>query len=272
MGALLGFVIALVYYGFMNSVLANGQTIGKRVMKIRVTGLNGAAISVPRSFVRYLILGTPFFLNGAAIPPRTIDSWIGTLIAIIIFGVGGSIVYLFIFNRRNRRSLHDIMAVTCVARIDAAAEAAPNLKIWFGHGIVISLFIVIMVGCSFALKKFAERWGYKELVGLQSTLMEEPNIWYAAVFSGKGFKANSGGITPSTTTAVGVWVSRAADNYDALANRVAEITLNKFPNAESGNRLVVTVTYGYDLGLATTHTSRLYDYSPSEWHTRLENH
>ena len=131
-GRLVGFVIALMYFGFMNSAVGNGRTFGKRILKIRLVGLNGSTISVPRSFVRYVIL---------------------------VFGVGGSIIYLIVFNRRNRRSLHDLLASTYVMKVDAKATVPPNLKIWFGHGLIISVVVIIMIGCSFALKGFAERWG-----------------------------------------------------------------------------------------------------------------
>jgi uncharacterized RDD family membrane protein YckC len=267
-GRLIGFFIALTYFGFMNSALANGQTIGKRIMKIRVVDLNGSTISVVRSFTRYLILGAPFFLNGAAIPPRVFNTWVGIVVEVIIFGVGGSIIYLFVFNHRNRRSLHDLLTGTYVIKGDVAG-AAPNLRIWLGHYVVLSLVILVLIVSPLLLKGFAERLGYKELILLQSTLVDEPNIWYAAVFSGKGFAANASGITPSTTTAVGVWVDRPIEDYDALANHLAKITFHTFPNAERSDRFVLNITYGYDIGLATTHTSRGFDYSPSEWHARI---
>jgi len=35
MGLLIGFSIALIYFGIMNSELANGQTLGKKALEIR---------------------------------------------------------------------------------------------------------------------------------------------------------------------------------------------------------------------------------------------
>jgi uncharacterized RDD family membrane protein YckC len=266
-GRLIGFLVALMYFGLMNSAIANGQTLGKRIMKIRVVGLDGLTISLPRSLTRYLILGAPFFLNGAAIPPRVFNTWIGIVIEVIIFGVGASIIYLFIFNRRNRRSLHDALVSTYV--IKAKATAALNLGVWLGHYVIVSLVMVIWIFTPLFFKGFLERSGYKELLALQGSLWDQPNVWYVAVFSGKGFAADASGVKSSSTTSVGVWIDRSAEDYDALANRFAKITFDTFPNAERSDRLILNITYGYDIGLSTTHISHGFDYSPSEWHTRI---
>jgi uncharacterized RDD family membrane protein YckC len=270
-GRAIGFLVALLYFGLLNSALANGQTLGKRGMKIRVVGLNGSTISVPRSLLRYLILGAPFFLNGAAIPPRVFNTWVGIVVGMIIFGVGGSIIYLLVFNRRNRRSLHDLLVATYVASADTA-PTPPNLKVWPGHYVVIfALLVVFAVGPLFT-KEFAERYGYKDLVALQSALVSEPDIWYAAVFSGKGFAATTGRTTWSTTTSVAVWTDEPIQDYDSFANHLAQITFDTFPNASRSDRLILNITYGYDVGLATTRVSRGYDYSPTEWRGRIAAH
>lgn len=48
-GRLLGFAIALLYFGPLNSRLGGGQTIGKRALKIRVTTAAGAGLGLGRS-------------------------------------------------------------------------------------------------------------------------------------------------------------------------------------------------------------------------------
>ena len=59
-GRLLGFGIALLYFGVLNSSIGGGQTIGKRIMKIQVVDRSGHLISLGRSFLRYAVLGIPF--------------------------------------------------------------------------------------------------------------------------------------------------------------------------------------------------------------------
>jgi uncharacterized RDD family membrane protein YckC len=95
-GRLVGFSIALLYFGLLNSRVGKGQTVGKRIMKIKVVGRDGQFISVARSFLRYSVLGLPYFLNGAMIPPSILMKPIGVIVYLLIFGFGGAIIYLYI--------------------------------------------------------------------------------------------------------------------------------------------------------------------------------
>ncbi len=57
-GRFIGFVIALVYFGVMNSKLTDGQTIGKRLLNLRVVDSENKTISLVRSTLRYIVLAT----------------------------------------------------------------------------------------------------------------------------------------------------------------------------------------------------------------------
>jgi uncharacterized RDD family membrane protein YckC len=108
--------VALVYFGVLNSSIAWGQTIGKRVMQIQVVDRSGHSISPGRSFLRSAVLVVPFSLNGLVIPPRAMMYLIFFFTGFILFGFGDAIVYLYIFNRHTRQSLHDLIVGTCVTQ------------------------------------------------------------------------------------------------------------------------------------------------------------
>jgi len=76
----------------------------------------GEPLELVKSFLRYTILGVPFFLNNSHLPPQLLASWIGTLFSVLVFGFGGSIIYLIIFNRRTRQSLHDLIVGSYVVK------------------------------------------------------------------------------------------------------------------------------------------------------------
>lgn len=59
-GRLVGFSIALIYFGVMNSSISGGQTIGKKSLKIRVVDSNNSPISLEKSVLRYSILAIPY--------------------------------------------------------------------------------------------------------------------------------------------------------------------------------------------------------------------
>lgn len=80
LGLLFGFSIALLYFGIQNSSICGGQTIGKRLLKIRVVDKENETISLQRSFVRFMILGPPYFLNGALLPPTLLNNFVVSLL------------------------------------------------------------------------------------------------------------------------------------------------------------------------------------------------
>ncbi|WP_083481602.1 RDD family protein [Agarivorans gilvus] len=95
-------MLALIYFGIMNSTLCNGQTIGKKILRLRVVDGDNNSISLSKSFVRYLILGSPVFLNGVRFSNDTsLAFWLYPL-SLIVFGGLLSIIYLYIFNRASR--------------------------------------------------------------------------------------------------------------------------------------------------------------------------
>ena len=73
----------------------------------------------------------PFFLNGVF----TDRPWLGELAVFVVFVWGGAIVYLFLFNRRTRQSLHDLICGTFVVRKKAGGRSSSpaNLEDSFGR-------------------------------------------------------------------------------------------------------------------------------------------
>ena len=64
-GWTIGFTIVVSYFGVLNSRIGGGQSLGKRVAKIRVVGSDGNPISLGRSALRAFVLSAPFFLSDA---------------------------------------------------------------------------------------------------------------------------------------------------------------------------------------------------------------
>lgn len=265
-----GFVVSLLYFGLMNSALGGGQTVGKRIASIRVVDSNDSLITLTKSLARYSILGLPYFLNSAHIPPRFLFGWIGFLLSFIIFGIGLSIIYLIVFNRRNRQSLHDLVVGTYVMKTQANQDA-PKPKIWTGHYVVVAFFFMVSILVPFLTKGFVDKAPFKELLALQTSLMNQPEVAYASVFAGKGFLSDANGTRSSTTLVVTVHLDRRINNYDQFANRIARAIFENYPEATQRDRLTVNITYGYDIGIAWANTSQGYSFSPPEWHQRIQS-
>jgi len=62
-GRFIGFLIALIYFGVMSSHLSAGQTIGKKILNLRVIDSDNQTVSLGRTVLRYIVLAAPFSVN-----------------------------------------------------------------------------------------------------------------------------------------------------------------------------------------------------------------
>jgi uncharacterized RDD family membrane protein YckC len=268
-GRAVGFVVAVLYFGLLNSAICGGQTIGKRFMRIHVVDLNGSLISLPRALARAAVFNLPYFLNEAAVPPSLLLSWLGGVFSFAVFGMGLSIIYLFIFNRRNRRSLHDLIVGTCVTKTNAAGGLKP--EVWKGHLVVVTVFLVASVAAPFFLGQLAEKPFFKDILRLQSAVLRQSDVGAAAVQAGTNILWTGNGKEKTTFVTIRAQITKRATDYDALANQFAQVVFENYPDAAQKDRIVIELAYGYDLGLAWSNIRHGYDYTPAEWRERIES-
>lgn len=261
-GRLFGFGVALLYFGVLNSSLGRGQTIGKRIAKIRVVNRNGAPVSPLRSFLRFAILGAPFFLNGAAVPVH--PQFLPMTISIIVLGAGGVLIYLYFANRRTRQSLHDLAVGTFVVK----ADAEPHLRfppLWKGHwwaagAWTVAAVVLVVAGPSLFLPK-----PLTDLASLTQAVSAVPGTRAASVSRGKTW--GLGGET--SFLSVEVAVSDLSRPASEVAAEVASLVMVRYPEVVSRDRLIVRVRYGYDIGFASSWRRFVFSRSPRQWRQRL---
>lgn len=190
-GRFIGSIITILYFSILNSYVGRGQTLGKKLMHIRVVNKDGEYISLGKAFLRSVILFSPPFLNGAMMPPSITFSPIGILISIILFGIGGSIVYFYIFNKETRQSLHDIICDTYVVR--SGTESLPIApKIPQIHYIVFTtLLACLFIFLTFINPQLRKRGIYPTLKTIQKQLLQRKDISFTTVavgtFSGRKY-------------------------------------------------------------------------------------
>lgn len=264
-GRLLGFCVALVYFAVLNSSLGKGQTIGKRIMKIEVVNRDGAHISLARSAVRYMVLGTPFFLNNAILPPYLVISPIGYIMVFIVFGIGGSIVYLYIFNRRTRQSLHDLLLGTFVVHKTPRGSLQTS-AIWTPHFIVVGAWLLIVISFAFLIPHLIPKNKFSELFAIQQSIYSSGKVHTAKVSVGKTRIRTIGGEKRETAHfgINAIWKERPVD-YEAAGKQIAGIIFNEYPDIIQKDMITITVTYGYDIGIARAWKSQTISHSPQEW-------
>ena len=96
-GRFLGGAIAFAYLAIFNSRIGSGQTLGKRLLKIRVTDLQGSAVSFERAALRSLILLVPGILNGMSFSEASGGFIVQAVQVLCVFGLGGALAYLYWF-------------------------------------------------------------------------------------------------------------------------------------------------------------------------------
>jgi uncharacterized RDD family membrane protein YckC len=267
-GRLLGFFVAIAYFGTLNSKITGGQTLGKRLLKIKVVTKEGTPLSVPKSFLRFLPLGGPWFLNGAQFSASVLfSSWVYVL-SIVVFGLGFSLVYLYVFNRKSRQSLDDLLVGSYVVSADAAgpvASAAPSQV----HLAVCVLLVVAAGLAPYFTKNLAAREPFTSLVKVYRAVSSEPWVVHAQVNKGKSFggKTNKGGTTTTYLSITAYSKDRDIESAER-AKQLAQVALSADGSTANLDVIQVTLAYGYDIGIASSWRSQTSAHSPKEWLAR----
>ena len=259
-GRLLGFVVALAYFGTLNSRIGNGQTLGKRLLKIKVAGDDGAALPLHKAALRFAVLGTPWFLNGAWFSAEVLLSPLIYLLALAVFGVGLSIIYLFLFNRPTRKSLHDLAVSSYVVRSESVGSIAAS-PIGRAHAVVVTVLLVAAAAAPFFTMRLAEREPFAALLEAYRAISAEPGVVYATV--NKGWSSSVAG----TSTYLSVLAYLADPRVDdaAKAGRLARLAMQADASGMQVDVVQVTLVYGYDIGIASAYRSQSYGHTPAEW-------
>lgn len=250
-GRAVGFPIAGIYFVFFNSHLGNGQTIGKRVLKIQVINNDGSLLSVPKSIVRYSVIAVPYFLNGAQISEAILKSFFGYALSLFVFGFGFSIVYLIIFNRNTRQSLHDIIVGSFVIRSNT--EPNSNLKqVWPVHYFICGILLIASLLLPIFTGKIAKNDFFLELIKTRNQIQNLPQVVFATIQDGTStFKSTGAEKRTATYLSTQVFIKTENIEDKDLAEKIAKIILNTHKEARQRNVIQVTLTYGYDIGISS---------------------
>jgi uncharacterized RDD family membrane protein YckC len=155
-GCLVGYPIAMAYLGLLNSRLGKGQTLGKRLVQIRVVGEDGQFISPARSLLRTGLLVSAYLLSPLYTQPLSLSPFF-VLYLLISAGLQVGAAYFYLFNRRTRQVLHDLVAHTCVVRDipKGALSLPPVARV---HYVISGGLTVLWVGFEVLLVLGARRW------------------------------------------------------------------------------------------------------------------
>lgn len=252
---LIGLAIAWPYLGLLNSRLAGGRTAGKWLLGIRVVGADGTPLDAPESMLRALILLAPVLLNGATLTPTPFGV-LGYLQALIVFGGFGALIYLYVFNRRTRQSLHDLAVGSYVIREDAEPGTLPTMRkrhLW----IVGGLFLVLACMPLLTRRLLAQQ-PFAGLLPAQQAVVSLP--WAHTASVQRGFtKVSSGDRSDWVRVTVRSRLATLVDDED-VARNVARLVIDKYPESRQQDMVMVNLVYGYDIGIASSWRAHQYNF------------
>ena len=262
-GRLIGFVISITYFGVMNSHLANGQTFGKKLLNIRVVDASNSVISLPKSFVRYSFLAIPFSLNGIQITDEALLPYLLYPLTAITFGGLFSILYLYIFNRATRQSLHDIAVGTFVVNTGSQAEAVPS--IWKPHYVVVAILFIAALFIPVFTSGMAQSEPFKGLLAAQEAIVKNSAVKYAGVTEGTTTLTSiDKGSTTTTYVSAQAFLYKNEVSNTVFAKQLAQTLADTYPESLNKNYIQVTLTYGYDIGIASSWNHYTHQFAPKE--------
>jgi uncharacterized RDD family membrane protein YckC len=267
---LIGGTIAFGYFAVLNSRVAGGQTIGKRALSIRVARAQGAAVGIARSSIRAFILVLPITLNGITFASSDGGHLVSIALAVCIFGLGGALVYLYIFNGRTRQSLHDLAAGTFV--VNAKADGPIHARIWQPHLAIAAVWILVVAVGLGPLSNLAGR--SDTLQGLQEIQRVAQSVVPGAELTAqKGVSAvtsTKSGVSSAEFLQIRVHPRQRPSSHEEIANQIAAALLAECPEARAVDRLIISITFGYDIMISTMSTTQNFSHSPKEWAERLD--
>ena len=259
-GILIGFALTLIYFATLGSSVGGGQTIGHRIMHIRVVDREGNFISRKRSVLRYLIFLGPILLTSEVIPASG-RFGVKTAIDWLISGAEIAIVYLYLFNRNSRQSLHDLATDTYV--VDATSVGKLELpQFWAWHWAILGgaalIGAVLSIGFGSAVGQSAP---FPELIAIQQTVLKSGKVRSVGVFAQKNWR---NGETSTGLNVIVDWKGKPPFT-EKDATEVADIVLRADPQA--GDRDFITVKFkeGFTIGFARFSYNRQVSHNPATW-------
>jgi uncharacterized RDD family membrane protein YckC len=257
-GRAVGFFVALAYFGIMESRSGKGGSLGKRVLGLQVVTRTGAMLSPPAAFCRAALFCLAYFLNGISWKVMPGQEWINVaesmVIGILVIGV----FYLLLFNRRTRQSLHDLAVGAFVIKTGTGAFALPARPVWRGHYAIAGGAVLVLLTGGLILQKQAT---LAALMATQQAISALPDIDRVTVTA--NVLASNGATTRRLL--IGGVVDASFGNPDALAATMANIALDTYPDAKTQQQIVVTLTSGYDIGIASDWRWTSYAWTPRQW-------
>ena len=262
-GLIIGCIVVLLYFGICNSRITNGQTLGKKLLKIRVVNRKSDPISVPKSFLRALCFAVFMLINGSSLS----NSFFLPLVIILgtlTFSIPILEIYYIIVNKSTLQSLHDLLIDSFVVSAKSEGNISyANKKSFLYGGLVIPVILLITFA---VINLFAKNTYVADMVKIIDVINKELPVYNTTMYRHSETTTALSGES-STVKYINVTTIKKNKNEDnnALAVRIAKIVFESKFTFNEEESLCITIVEGYDIGITSNYTSKNFNYSIEEW-------
>jgi len=279
---LVGFIISLIYFGLGNSKIFNGQTLGKRALKLRVVDKNFNTISVQKSFFRALIYTVPYFFLNYGMDGSNQFSILFIAKEIILLSFLLVLPIHFIINSSNRQAIHDLVLKTYV--IELSAYPRQQLKKSKLSPIIYSIAVLIVLIVFFVILNLQNRNlidTAQKLIPIREQINKHKEVQNSSISlnSSKLWKLGSEENTNSVNSLVlnielnknlisDISPEEIADL--AFVKDAIKIILRDATNVKRLDVIQVSLTYGYNIGIYKSSNSLTLSDTVENWEQKIQ--
>ncbi len=266
----IGFIAIGIYFVIFNSSLGKGQTIGKKLLKIRVVHEKGKFLTLFQSFFRYTIIGLVIFSSGIGQSVYSLAreynfiTTIFTMLAIFLFlGIFGLIIFT-----KDKRGLHDYLTKTVVIKnnnvkeirvpkLDSFTEAFKNHKLAFIIILILFLIIsllIIIVPKLLMSSTLISGVDFNAMTELKGDLEKNFDISNVGIQTQWNTYLSNGQTETTKNLIISGYLKYSTYNDKNIKeekyNLINAKVLSSYPDIERFDNLVVVFRTGYNLGIA----------------------
>ncbi len=262
-GILVGVAVTLLYFGLTEGRPGGGQSLGMRLLGLRVVSRTGDPLGTPSAFLRSAIFCAAYFLNGAQIDPGFAGEWGAVGMSMAIFGLIFCVFYLLIFNRRTRQSFHDLAVGAFVVRAGPGHISLPTGAVWKGHFVVIATVLLALFGGTAVFSSQSSQGAsLRSLIAIQQQVGAIGGVGQVSVFLNETTSAQG----TRKFLLINAVTDSTIEKSEAFARRIALTALENYAEASQQDAIRVTLSSGYNIGIASMWTTIDYVHTPADWH------
>ena len=262
-GYFCGYLLLVGYFYFWERPAMNGQTPGKRLLKIWLVNAEGASPSAQKVLLRSAVFSLPISLNKFSIP--SFESWVLVPVTVILFGGLLSLAYLMIFNRTDRRGWHDWLAGTYVVRQVLEKESVLPTPVL--HKAVTTVIFAAALIWPLAMPKVAENSSLGELLALHNTLNEDVRFRSVVVNLPTSIKIGGEPLPASLSVSIelsGNGCGDAVCDREGISGEVAEEVYLHYPQICTLAGLTVIVVESKRFGFVGSRDHKYFNFTSPE--------